>query len=87
MSAHTCPFSRCRLPFASYDELVAHVDSRSKAEDDSAHNVATMTAEDLAAEVRHVVAMNLRLEQSAGYHKAVADSWHEAYALGKIRGR
>lgn len=76
--SYTCPFSRCRLPLATYDELVAHVDDRTQAENDYRHNVDVFTPEDLVAEVRHLVAANLRLEGSCGHYRAVADSYIEA---------
>lgn len=87
MSGYTCPFSRCRTPFTTYEELERHVMERSSSEKDDKHNPFLMVPSALADEVQALVAANLRLEQSCGYHKAVADSWHEAYALGKIRGR
>lgn len=74
---YTCPFSRCRAPFGTYVDLYGHMALMQDPLNHS-HNVDLFTEQDLVAEVRHMVACGLRLEESCGYYKAVANSYVQA---------
>lgn len=71
---YTCPFSRCRTPFATFAELDQHM-TLTRDPLNHTHNVDIFSPQELIAEVRHLLDSCLRLEQSCGHYKAVADSY------------
>lgn len=82
--SYTCPLPRCRLPLRTIEDVHLHLMNMA-AEENVAHDPRQMSRSVLIECVNALVMSCVRLEESCGYYKSVADSYREADDERKMR--